>query len=141
MMLRISLSFLIGYCDNQEEKTHAQKFYRFLNEKEATVKLLPIECPKQDWNNPVEVFEEVVAHEELVTASINNIADVAMREKDHATLNMLQWFIGEQVEEESVANDILCRLKMIKGEGSGMFHLDKELALVTFVDATLTPGA
>lgn len=129
------------YVQYQEEKTHAQKFYRYMNEKGGTVVLSQIDTPNQNWKNAVEVFEEVIAHEELVTASINNIADVAMREKDHATLNMLQWFISEQVEEEAIASEILSRLKMINGEGSGMFHLDKELSTVVFVDSTLSPTA
>lgn len=128
------------YVQYQEEQTHAQKFYRYINEKGGTIKLNSTGEIKFHWENAIEVFKEILAHEEYVTKSINEIADAALAEKDHATFGFLQWFINEQIEEESSAGEILAKLKLVNGEGSGMFIIDKDLSLVTFVDKTLTPA-
>lgn len=129
------------YVQYQEESTHAQKFYRYVNEKGGKVVLKAIAEVKHDWKNAVEVFEDVVKHEEFVTNCIHNLANISMEEKDHATLNLLQWYINEQVEEEAVAGEILAKLKLINGEGAGLFLMDKDLSAVTFVDSTLSATA
>ncbi|MBP9978664.1 MAG: ferritin, partial [Bacteroidales bacterium] len=64
--------------------------------------------------------------------------NVAAAEKDHATTNMLQWFIDEQVEEEQNVIEILDQLKLIGDKGQGVFMLNKELSTRVFVDATKT---
>lgn len=128
------------YVQYQEEQTHAQKFYRYLNEKGGTLKINLFGEIKSNWENAIEVFEEILSHEELVTESIHVLVDIASEERDHATFNFLQWFVSEQVEEEATAGEILAKLKLINGEGSGMFMIDNELAQVTFVDATLQAG-
>jgi ferritin len=65
-------------------------------------------------------------HEQHVTGLINDLVNVAMEEKDHATVNMLQWFVTEQVEEEATVSDLLDQLKLIEGKGAGLFILDRE---------------
>lgn len=110
----------------EEEQSHALKIYDYIQERGGRVKLDPIEAPKAEWDNIVNVFEEVLAHEEKITSMINDLVDVAIQEKDHATANMLQWFISEQVEEEASVSDILDQLKLIEGKGSGLFMLDRE---------------
>jgi len=68
---------------------------------------------------------------------INHLANIAIEEKDHATGAMLQWYINEQIEEESNVEKILAQLKLIGGNGYGLLMLDKELATRVFVDPTL----
>lgn len=110
----------------EEEQFHALKLYQYILDRGGRVELEIIEKPKTKWKNILNVFEEVLAHEEKVTSLINNLVDVAMQEKDHATVNMLQWFVAEQVEEEANVSDILDQLKLIEGKGSGLFMLDRE---------------
>jgi len=122
----------------QEELSHALKFFDLVNERGGQVTLKAIGAVKTDWKDLVEIFDETLTHERHVTALINNLADVAIQEKDHATTNMLQWFIAEQVEEEANADAILQELKMIGGHGHGILMLDREMRGRTFVDATQT---
>ncbi len=110
----------------EEEQFHAMKLHQYILDRGGRVELNVIEKPKIEWKNILDVFEDVLVHEEKVTSLINNLVDVAMQEKDHATVNMLQWFVAEQVEEEANVSDILDQLKLIDGKGSGLFILDRE---------------
>ena len=120
----------------QEELTHALKIFDYVNERGGRVILQPIEKVKTDWRDTVEVFEETLKHEQHVTGLINNLVNVAIEEKDHATNNTLQWFVSEQVEEEAAADEILQQLKMLQGKKEGVFMLDRELKQRTFIDET-----
>lgn len=115
-----------------EEYTHAIRFYNFITERSGRVNLLPIKAVPTTWKSPLHAFEDTYKHEVEVTNLINNIANLAIKEKDHITTNMLQWFINEQVEEESSADEIVQKLKLIGKEGSGLFMIDQELAQRTF---------
>ena len=112
----------------QEELTHAQKIYDFINERNGRVMLESIEKPQTDWESPLVAFQDALKHEEFITASINNIVTVANEEKDYATQIFLQWFVTEQVEEEASANEIINKLKLMKDAPGAIFMLDRELA-------------
>jgi ferritin len=101
----------------EEERFHAMKMYRFLNEKGGQVKLAAIEAPKTEFKSAQEVFELAYDHEKLVSKLINDLMDLAISENDHAARNHLNWFVQEQVEEEDSMETILNKLKLIKGEG------------------------
>jgi ferritin len=116
----------------QEEMMHAMKIYDFVNERGGRVTLKAIEGPPTKWESPLTVFEAVYAHEQKVTGLINELVDLAIKEKDHATNTFLQWFVNEQVEEESSAEKIVQQLKMMKDAPGGMFMLDRELGQRVF---------
>jgi ferritin len=116
----------------EEERFHAMKMYRFLNEKGGQVKLAAIEAPKTEFKSAQEVFELAYDHEKLVSKLINDLMDLAISENDHAARNHLNWFVQEQVEEEDSMETILNKLKLIKGEGHGLLMLDNELAQRSF---------
>jgi ferritin len=116
----------------EEEQAHAMKFYQFILDRSGKVTLDKIEAPKTEWNGVIDVFEEVLKHEQHVTALINNLIEIAYEEKDHATVAELQWFVTEQVEEEATVSDILDQLKMIEGKGAGLFMLDREMKQRSF---------
>ena len=120
-----------------EELTHAVKFFNFISGRGEQVKLKPIEGPPTSWDSPLAVFEEVYRHEVRVTGMIHHLVDIAMDERDHASANFLQWFVTEQVEEEESADSIVQKLKLIGGEGGGLFLIDQELAARQF---TPPPG-
>lgn len=119
-----------------EEATHAMKLFDYVLERGGKANLTKVDAIEAKWKNIIEVFEESLAHERGVTKCINDLIDLCMKEKDNATLNLLQWFINEQVEEEAKVEEILQQLKMIKGEGQGMLLLDRELKTRVFVDST-----
>ena len=122
----------------QEEVSHAMKMFDYVNERGGRVKLKQIDKVDTEWKNSIEVFTETLNHERLVSSLINNLVNVAISEADHATNNMLQWFVAEQVEEEATAENLLHQLKMIDGSGHGMLMLDRELAQRSFTDPTQT---
>lgn len=116
----------------EEERFHAMKMYRFLNEKGGRVNLQAIEAPKTEFKSTLEIFELAYAHEQLVSKLINDLMDLAIKENDHAAKNFLNWFVEEQVEEEASMDTILNKLKLIGGEGHGLLMLDNELAQRAF---------
>ena len=119
-----------------EETSHAMKIYDFIISRGGEAKLAAIDAVPTEWKSITEVFEETYKHECLVTEMIHNCYNVAAAEKDHASTNMLQWFIDEQVEEEQNVIEILDQLKLIGDKGQGVYMLNKELASRVFVDAT-----
>ena len=124
------------YVQYQEEMTHTMKFYNYLIERGGKVELRAIAKPQQTWESPLAAFEAAYAHEQHITGRINQMMDVAIEERDHATQIMLQWFISEQVEEEANADEIVQQLKFIEGNKHAIYMLDRELAQRTFVDET-----
>jgi ferritin len=124
----------------QEEMTHAMKFFRFINERGGRVVLSAIDKTDIEWKSALHAFEDTLEHEKKVTAMIDNLMDIAIEEKDHASRSMLTWFVDEQVEEEANATSLIEQLKMIGTDrGPGMLMLDRELATRVFVDSTQTP--
>ncbi len=111
-----------------EEQEHALKFYDHILERGGQVVLKAIEAPKTEWASPLEVVEDVAAHEAKVTASINALYELAVKEKDYPAQVMLQWFITEQVEEEKNAAELVAHLKLIEERGTAVLMLDHQLA-------------
>jgi len=112
---------------SEEEYEHAMKFFEFINEVGKKVTLDKIEKPKLEWNSPLEAFEEALKHEEYITKRINDLVNLAVEEKDHATNNFLQWFVKEQVEEVSTVQKIVETMKLIGEHTASLFMLDHEL--------------
>lgn len=117
----------------QEEWAHGLKIFNFVNERGGKVTLAKIDEPKTEWTDIINVYEEVLEHEQKVTELINKLSDIAIEESDHATKNFLQWFVDEQVEEESSVDNVLQQLKMIEGKGTGLFLMDREMQSRAFV--------
>jgi ferritin len=111
-----------------EERNHAMKIYEYIIARQGKVALGDIEAPKAKWTAAGKVFDEVYAHEQKVTGMIDALVDLAVREKDHATFEMLQWFVKEQVEEEANAAAICEKIKTIGDIPGHLFYLDHELS-------------
>lgn len=111
----------------QEEMSHALKFFDYILDRGGSVKIGEIKAPKLNWDSPLDGFQDAYKHEMMVTESINNLADLAIKEGDHATLAILQWFIQEQVEEEAAVSEIVDRLTLAKDSPGGLFILDSEM--------------
>ncbi len=121
----------------QEELSHALKFFDYLVERGEQPILKPIAEVPEKWNSPLHAMQETLKHEQHVTALINNIMNIAIEEKDHATKSMLNWYVDEQVEEEANAQELVDNLRLIGESGNGIYMLDKELKSRVFVDETL----
>ena len=110
-----------------EERGHAMKLYEFLIERGGRVELKPIAAPEGEWKNSLELFRQVAAHEAAVTASIHNLYETALKEKDYAAQVILQWFVTEQVEEEKNAAEIVAQLELVEARGTAVLMLDHRL--------------
>lgn len=110
-----------------EEVEHAMRIFRFLNDRGGRVKLGKIEEPKSEWDSPLAAFKDTYKHEQHITQKINELVDLAEEKDDKATLNTLDWFVEEQVEEEATAEAIVKKLEIVDGSASGLLALDKSL--------------
>ncbi|MEW5923431.1 MAG: ferritin [Candidatus Zixiibacteriota bacterium] len=110
-----------------EEMIHAMKFYDHILERNGSVKLTAIEGPKGAWKAPLDIFKAGLEHEQMITGRINNLVKLAHQENDYASHSFLQWFVDEQVEEESNAQNIIDQLTMVSGNPAALFLVDREL--------------
>ena len=111
----------------KEEYSHAMKFFSFINDMDGRVEAHAMPEPKNDYNSLLEVFEAALHHEKLVTSRIHKLLDLAKEESCYETIQFLQWFIEEQLEEENSMKDIIFTLKGIDGHFNGLYLFDKEL--------------
>ncbi|MFA9397238.1 MAG: ferritin [Clostridiaceae bacterium] len=121
----------------QEERFHAMKFFDYLNQMDGRVILKSIEAPENDFEGALDVFEKSLNHEKKVTKRIYNLMDVALDEKEHATISLLKWFIDEQVEEEDNFNTLVKKLKRANNDPTLIYMLNEELSLRVFTPPTL----
>lgn len=112
---------------SQEEYGHAMKIFNYLNEVGAKVELDSIEKPVGEWKEPVDAFKAALEHEKKVTKMINDLADLAVEEKDHATNIFLHWFVTEQVEEVASVEEIVNKFELIGDNKGALFMFDREL--------------
>jgi ferritin len=108
----------------REETTHAMKFFEFIHERRGRVVLKGIKEPGKAWKSPLAAFEAALEHEQHITGCINDLANLAIAEKDHATAGLLQWFVKEQVEEEAAADRIVQMLRMAANAPGALLMLD-----------------
>ena len=116
----------------QEETAHAEGMYDYVLERGGHIELGAIDKPEIKGSTPLEIFKQVLEHEEYVTSRINALADVADEVKDRAALIFLNWYIKEQVEEEASVGGVLATLELIGDDKQGLLSLDKELAQRVF---------
>jgi len=110
-----------------EENEHAMKFFRFLADRGASVVLGALPKPQSEFDSVVDVFKASLAAEQRVTAAINNLYAMATDARDFASFPLLDWFVDEQVEEESTVQQIIDDLERTEGNGHALLMLDREL--------------
>jgi len=114
-------------AQSNEEYQHALEFYNYIDSVGERVELEAIEKPKTEWETALEVFEDALQHELLVTKFINDLAALAKEENDFATANFVNLFVNEQVEEVANVKSIVEKFKLIGDDKGGLFMLDHEL--------------
>ena len=111
----------------QEENMHAMKQFDFIHSVDGKINMLRIDAPENSFESITQVFEKTLEHEKKVTRSISTILETALEDKDYATHSFFQWFINEQVEEESTMKNILKKVLMIGENSSSLYLLNAEL--------------
>lgn len=111
----------------KEESVHALKIFDYIIERGGRAEFPAIEAQKVKWTSAGKVFEETYAHEQKVTGFINALVELSITEKDHASFEMLQWFVKEQVEEEKQAFEILAQIKMVGDTPGHLLYIDRHI--------------
>ena len=112
------------YAQSDEERMHMLKIIKYVNERGGNAIISSFDKPPADFKNVKAMFEQVYEHEQKVTASINDIVEVCLNEKDFTTQNWLQWFVTEQIEEEASVSAILDKLNLIGEQNLYLFDRD-----------------
>lgn len=122
----------------QEERDHAMLMLKYLQMNGETIELLAVEKPDQEFTDHMEPLKEALKHEQYVTKLINDIYVAAHEIKDFRTMQFLDWFVKEQVEEEDTAGNLIKKMEMFGTDAKGLYMLDQELAARTYSAPSLT---
>lgn len=112
----------------QEERDHAMLFYQYLQNGNQKVTLEAIDKPDKSFSCHMDVLKAGLAHEEYVTSLINDIYAAAYEVKDFRTMQFLDWFVKEQGEEETNANDLITKMELFGSDPKSLYMLNQELA-------------
>lgn len=118
-------AFFFRHSD--EERMHMLKFIHYINERGGFAVVPALAQPTLTFVSLKQAFEMLYKHELNVSAGINDLVDMALREKDYATYNFLQWYVNEQIEEEKLARDCNDKLEMIGDDRGGLYLFDRDI--------------
>ncbi|MDH3976660.1 MAG: ferritin [Deltaproteobacteria bacterium] len=110
-----------------EEMMHAMKMYEYVQSQGGEIILTAIEEPPRGFKSALDMVQQTLDHERYMTKNINDLLEMAIEERDHATQIFLHWYVTEQVEEEDTVGEILARLKLIGDDPNALLMLDKEM--------------
>lgn len=112
----------------QEERDHAMLFYTYLQNENMPVELGAIAKPDKVFNCHMDVLKAGLEHEKYVTSLINDIYSAAYDVRDFRTMQFLDWFVKEQGEEETNANDMITKMELFGSDPKSLYMLNQELA-------------
>ncbi|HEX5742611.1 MAG TPA: ferritin [Flavobacteriaceae bacterium] len=115
------------YAQSDEERTHSLKLVKYINERGGHAFISDLKGPKTEYDSIKEIFETQLKHEIFVSESINELVKITLDSKDYATHNFLQWYVAEQIEEESTARTILDKLNLIGEDKGGLYLFDNDI--------------
>ena len=121
----------------QEERDHAILFYTYLQNENAEVTLDAIAKPERKFECNMDVLHAGLHHEEYVTSLINDIYAAAYEVKDFRTMQFLDWFVKEQGEEETNANDLISKMELFGSDPKSLYMLNQELAARVYTAPSL----
>ena len=114
----------------QEERNHMMKILEFILKRGAEVKVTAIPAPPENPESISHCFEKVFKHEVDNTKAIYGLVKMSLEEEDWATWNFMQWFVKEQVEEETLAMNLMDKMKIAGGEkvsNNTLYSLDRDM--------------
>ena len=121
----------------QEERDHAMLFYQYLQNENQKVTLEAIAKPDKAINCHMDVLKAGLEHEEYVTSLINDIYAAAYEVRDFRTMQFLDWFVKEQGEEETNANDLITKMELFGSDPKSLYMLNQELAARVYAAPSL----
>jgi ferritin len=126
------------YQQAEEERLHMLKLIHYINESNGKAIIPDFKRPPISFGNIRELFDEVFKHEQFITASIHNIVALSTEEKDFSTVNLMQWYVNEQIEEEKNAKAIIDRIKL--AGDSNLYILDRDIMSIRASAAAADTG-
>lgn len=117
------------YKQSDEERLHMLKLIRYINERGGFAMVPALPQPAITFQSLKRVFEELLKHELKVSESINDLVDLALKEKDFSTHNFLQWYVSEQIEEERLARTLNDKLELVGDDKGGIYLFDRDIML------------
>ncbi len=121
----------------QEERDHAMLFYTYIQNQNADVTLTAIDTPKAEFTASMDVLKAGLEHEIYVTSLINDIYAAAYEVKDFRTMQFLDWFVKEQGEEETNANDLISKMELFGSDPKSLYMLNQELGTRVYTAPSL----
>jgi ferritin len=118
------------YSHSDEERAHMLKIVKFINERGGHAIVPPLDSPPTQFGTIKEMFQDLYKHEVKVSASINDLIEVCLLEKDYATHSFMQWYVTEQIEEEAMAKNILDKIHLIGDDKGGLYLFDNDIKLL-----------
>ena len=115
------------YKHSDEERMHMLKLVQFVNERGGHGVIPALKRPPVKFKSVYEVFKYILDHEVMVSGEISNMVEACLKEKDYTTHNFLQWYVSEQIEEESLARKILDKLNLVGDEKSGLYLFNRDM--------------
>ena len=122
----------------QEERDHALLFYQYLHNNDIKVTFEAIDKPDCDLKNNMDPLKAGLKHEQYVTSLINNIYAEAFKDQDFRTMQLLDWCVKEQGEEEKNASDMITKMELYGTDAKGLYMLNNELKARTYAAPSLT---
>ena len=111
----------------EEEKGHALRFIKYIVDAGGRVVIPGIDAPKSKFKTARDAVKLSLDQEIHVTQQINGLVELARKENDYITINFLQWFLTEQLEEVSSMDNLL---KILERAGNDLLQADEYLARV-----------
>ncbi|MEZ4800766.1 MAG: ferritin [Flavobacteriales bacterium] len=124
------------YRHSDEERMHMLKLIKFVNDRGGKAVIPALAQPGKDFKNLQTVFKMLLDHETMVTEGINLVVEICLKEKDYTTHNFMQWYVSEQIEEETLARNILDKLKLVGNDNGALYLFDRDLQ--TMANAPVT---
>ncbi|MEN8928288.1 MAG: ferritin [Flavobacteriales bacterium] len=118
------------YEQSDEERMHMLRLVKFINERGGQAIIPQVDMPPKDFGDIENVFNEFLKHELLVSAKVNEVVGVCHEEKDFPTMNFMQWYVSEQIEEEALVRAIIDKLNLIDGDKGGLYMFDRDLKMI-----------
>ncbi|MFP4165602.1 MAG: ferritin [Opitutales bacterium] len=124
-----NLSGFSHWCrvQSREEVEHAMRLFDYLISREGSVRLEAIGEPSCNYGSAREVFKAALDQERANTESIDKLYELAASANDHATISHLQWFVDEQVEEESTVGEVLSLVERAANDANALLYLNDKL--------------
>lgn len=126
-------AFLYTHAD--EERMHMLKLVKYINERGGRAIIPALPAPEHSFKSLNVIFESLLNHEIKVSAQINDLVEICLKERDYTTHNFLQWYVSEQIEEEALARTVMDKLKLIGNDKGGLYLFDRDIESISVTSA------